>query len=57
MQNSEQFFVIKYSLPHMQFDQISDHKHDIYLHGKLSAKLLAQAANKNVKPMFWIFLS
>ena len=49
--------VIKYSLPHMQFDQISDHKHDIYLHGKLSAKLLAQAANKNAKPMFWIFLS
>ena len=41
----------------MQFDQISDHKHDIYLHGKLSAKLLAQAANKNAKPMFWIFLS
>ena len=34
----------KYQLPHTRF---SDHKHDIYLNGKLSTKLLAQAANKN----------
>ena len=50
----------------MRFDQISDHKHDIYLHGKLSSnlklptKLLAQAVNKNTKFVFtktgWFFL-
>ena len=39
----------KYQLPHARFDQISDHKHDIYLYGKLSTKLLTQAANKNTK--------
>ena len=33
----------------MRFEQISDHKRDIYLYGKLSAKLVAQAANKNTK--------
>ena len=37
---------IKYQLPHTRFDQISDHKRDIYLHGKLFTKILAQAANK-----------
>ena len=37
---------IKYQLPHTWFDQISDHKHDIHLYGKLSTKLLAQTANK-----------
>ena len=35
---------VKYQLHHTQFDQSSDHKHDIYLYGKLSTKLLAQAA-------------
>ena len=49
--------VIKYSLPHTQFDQISDHKRDIYFYGKLSTKPLAQAANKNTKFMFLIFPS
>ena len=46
-------------LPHTQFDQISDHKHDTYLSGKLFTKLLAQVANKNTKFMFtktgWFF--
>ena len=36
----------------MRFDQIIDHKHDIYLNGKLSNKLLSQTANKNTKFMF-----
>ena len=36
----------------MWFDKISDHKHDICLCGKLSTKLLAEAANKNTKLMF-----
>ena len=35
----------------MQFDQISDHKHDKHLYRKLSTKLLAQVANKNTKFM------
>ena len=35
--------MIKYHHSHMRFDQICDHKHDIYLYGKLSNKLLAQA--------------
>ena len=38
--------MIKYQLPIAQFDQISDHKHNIYLHGKLFPKLLVQTANK-----------
>ena len=41
--------MVKHQLPHTRFDQISDHKHDIYLYGKLSSKLLAQTANKNTK--------
>ena len=44
--------MVKHQLPHTRFDQISDHKHDIYLHGKLSTELLLQAANKNTKFMF-----
>ena len=44
--------MIKYQLPHTRFIQISDHKHDIYLYGELSTKLLAQAGNKNSKLMF-----
>ena len=45
--------MIKYQLPHMRFDHISDHKYDIYLYGKLSTKLLGQGgANKNTKLMF-----
>ena len=34
--------ILKYQLFHTRFDQISDHKHDIYLYQKLSTKLLAQ---------------
>ena len=30
--------MIKYQHPHTQFNQISDHKHDIYLYGKLCTK-------------------
>ena len=41
--------IIKYQLLHTQFDQISDYKHDIYLYGKISTKLLAQAANENTR--------
>ena len=33
-------------------DQISDHKHDIYLSGKLSTKFLTQVVNKNIKFKF-----
>ena len=44
--------MIKHQPPYTRFDQISDHKHDIYLNGKLFFKLLAQAANKNIKFMF-----
>ena len=44
--------MIKYQLPHTRFDQISDHKHDIYLHVELSTKLLAQTSNKKSKFMF-----
>ena len=36
----------------MWFDQISDHKHDKYLYGKLSTKLLMQTTNKNNKFLF-----
>ena len=32
--------------------QISDHKHNIHLYGKLSTKLLAQTANKYNISMF-----
>ena len=44
----------------MRLNQIRDHENDIYLNGKLSAKLLAQAANKSMKFMFtktgrWLF--
>ena len=41
--------MIKYQLSRTQFDQISDHKHGIYLYGKLSTKLLAQPANESNK--------
>ena len=44
--------IMKYQLSHMQFNQISDHKDDIYLNGKLYTKLLGQAVNKNTKFMF-----
>ena len=44
--------MIRYQFPCTRFDQISNHKHDIYLYGKLSNRLLAQAANKNTKFMF-----
>ena len=42
----------KHQFPHTRFHQISDHKHDICLYGKLSTKLLAQGANKNTNFMF-----
>ena len=42
--------MIKYQLLYAPFDQISDHKYDIY--GNQSTKLLEQAANKNSKFMF-----
>ena len=44
--------MIKYQLPHTRFDEISDHKHDIYLYRMLFTKLLARASNKNTKSMF-----
>ena len=45
--------MIKYQLPDTWFDQIRGHKDGIYLHGKLSTELLAQAAKKkNAKLMF-----
>ena len=44
--------MIKYHFPHTQFDQINDYKNDTYLHEKLSTKVVAEAANKNTKPMF-----
>ena len=39
--------MIKFHLSDKWFHQISDHKHDICLYGKLSTKLLAKAADKN----------
>ena len=37
----------------MRFDQIFHHKHDIhFLYGKLSTKLLKEAAKANFKFMF-----
>ena len=49
------------SFPQTKFDPISDHSHDINLHGNLSTKLLAQEANKNTKFMFmktgWLLFS
>ena len=44
--------MIKHQLLHTRFDQITDDKHDIYLYGKLSTKLLLQVVNKNTKLMF-----
>ena len=41
--------MIKYQFPHMLFDKISDHKHNIYFNRKLSGKLLVQTANENTK--------
>ena len=44
--------IINYQFPHMLVDQITDHKHNIYLNRKLSAKLLVQTANENTKFKF-----
>ena len=44
--------MIKYQLPHTRSDQISGNKYNIYLYGKLSAKLLAPAANKKIEFVF-----
>ena len=38
--------MFQYPLSHTRFNQIIDHEHEIYLHEKLSTKLLTQAANK-----------
>ena len=61
MPTGEQLFsnqMIKYQLLRRRFCQISDHKYDLYLYGKLSTKLLlAQAANKNIKFKFPTFSS
>ena len=43
---------IKYQLPHMQFDQISDHKHDKYLYGTPSTELSARPADVNTQS-YW----
>ena len=42
----------KYQLRDTRSDQISGHKHDIYLYGELSTNLLAQAANKSTNFLF-----
>ena len=52
--------MMEYQLPHMRFDQISDHKHDI-LYEKLSTKLLGQVAIKILSSCLqklegWFFL-
>ena len=39
--------MFKYQLSDMRFDQISDHKIEIYLYSERSIKLLAQTANNN----------
>ena len=44
--------MINYQFPHMLVDQISDHKHNMYFNRKLSAKLLVQTANENIKFKF-----
>ena len=53
--------MIKYQLLHARFDHITDHKHDIYLYGKLSTKLLVETANKITNIMFlktgWLLFS
>ena len=38
----------KYQLLHTRFDQISDHKHDIYLYVKLSTKLTSAISRVHV---------
>ena len=51
-QNSGQLFPIKmmkYQFLHTRFDQINDHTFDIYLNGKLSNKLWAEAAKRITK--------
>ena len=51
-QNSGQLFpikIMKYQFLDIRFDQISDHKFDIYLNRKLSAKLWAKAAKRITK--------
>ena len=43
--------MIKCHPPNTQLNQINHHKYGIYLYGKLSTELLAQAVTKNVKIM------
>ena len=43
--------MIKHDFPRMQFDKISDQKHDMYPNGKLFKKLLMQATNKDNKSL------
>ena len=42
--------MIKHQLLHTRFDQICDHRHDIYLYGKLSSKL-TQTGDQNTEFM------
>ena len=51
MRISRQLFSVISQLPYTRFDQISDHKHEIHLYGKLSTKLLMQAANESTEFM------
>ena len=44
----------KWQLTYSQFNKLGDYKHKIDLHGKLSTKLLVQAANKKTQFMFMI---
>ena len=44
--------MIKYQFPYMLFNQISDHKHNIYFNRERATKLLAQTANENTKFVF-----
>ena len=41
--------MINYQLSYAPDDQNSDHKYDIYLHGKPSTRVLMRAANENTK--------
>ena len=61
LRNSGFLTVVSNQLPHTWFNQISDHKHSIYLYEKLSTTLLAQVGNKNTNFKFmktgWLLFS
>ena len=53
-QTSENIFTyIKYQLPHTRFDQISDHKHHIYLYGKLFTNMYWTNLLFLIKNIMW----